>query len=226
MRNTLSFAFLAVAVLASCGDDDDGDDEPPGSGSFSFFISSSGIPKGGDFRLNPSDTDGLAGADAFCQTKAATAGAGAQTWKAYLSTSTVDARDRIGTGPWFNQKGVQVASSVANLHDAAANAINKETALDENGAVVNGRGDMPNQHDIVTGSNADGTKTPNHCNNWTSSATTTDMPTFKAQVGHHDRMGGGPDPTSWNAAHESNACSATDFEDTGGRGSIFCFAED
>jgi hypothetical protein len=181
---------------------------------FSFFISSTGSPNGGNF-------GGITGADELCRTKAIAAvpAAASKTWHAYLSTTTEDARDRIGTGPWFNKNGVMVATSVANLHDAAANNINKTTALDENGATVNGAGDTPNQHDIVTGSNADGTKTANTCNNWTSAAATGVL----ANVGHHDRMGGGAG-TSWNAAHASQGCSAQAFINTGGRGSIFCFA--
>lgn len=234
MQN-LTRALAVAALLAACGDDDNGNppgvDAPPADGSpdpageFSFFISSTGGPTGGDFRLGATDTDGLAGADAFCQTKAATADpdAGAKRWRAYLSTAAVNARDRIGTGPWFNRNKVRVADSVENLHNAAANAINKANALDENAAVVNGAGDSPNHHDIVTGSNADGTKSANHCNNWTSSAATGTGNT--AQVGHHDRDGGGTDPMSWNAAHASQGCSAQAFVDTGGRGSIYCFAE-
>lgn len=230
MQN-LTRALAVAALLTACGDDDnsppviDGpiDGAPDPAGEFSFFITSTGGPTGGDFRLSATDTDGLAGADAFCQTKAATADpdAGAKRWRAYLSTATVNARDRIGTGPWFNRNKVRVAESVENLHNAGANAINKANAIDENGAVVNGRGDTPNHHDIVTGSNADGTTSGNHCNNWTSS----DAAAFTAQVGHHDRDGGGTDPMSWNAAHPSQGCSAQAFVNTGGRGSIYCFAE-
>jgi Protein of unknown function (DUF1554) len=187
----------------------------PAVTTFSFFISSAGNPNGGNF-------GGITGADEFCRLKAVAAvpASGSKTWHAYLSTATEDAKDRIGTGPRFNKNGVMVATTVANLHDAAANNVNKTTAIDENGATVNGAGDTPNQHDIVTGSNADGTKTANTCNNWTSAAATGVI----ANVGHHDRMGGGAAPTSWNAAHASNGCSAQAFVNTGGRGSIFCFA--
>lgn len=123
---------------------------------------------------------------------------------------------------WFNRNGAMVASSVDNLHDAAANMLAKTTALDENGAVVPGRGDTPNQHDILTGSTAAGMAAANHCDNWTSSAPNG----VTAQVGHHDRDGGGADPTSWNAAHATQGCSAAAFVNTGGRGSFYCFAAD
>ncbi len=124
---------------------------------FSFFITSTGGPTGGDLRANVADADGLAGADALCQSKAAAAvpASASKTWRAYLSTSTVNARSRIGTGPWFNVSGVMVATSVDNLHDAAGNNVNKLTALDETGATVNGSGDTPNTHDILTGSPVD-----------------------------------------------------------------------
>lgn len=225
---TIAITF-ALACLGCAGDspttnpgvDAAAVDAPPGSvdapptTTFSFFISSTGGPDGGNF-------GGITGADEFCRTKAAAAVPAAATkmWRAYLSTATEDARDRIGTGPWFNQKGVMVATTVANLHDAAANNLNKTTSIDENGATVNGAGDSPNQHDIVTGSTAMGVKTANTCNNWTSNAATGVL----AQVGHHDRMGGGADPTSWNAAHASQGCSGQAFINTGGRGSIYCFA--
>jgi hypothetical protein len=141
-------------------------------------------------------------------------------WRAYLSTAAINARDRIGTGPWFNKNGVMVATSVANLHDAAANNITKATALDENGATVNGAGDTPNVHDIITGSTAAGMTAATHCNNWTSSAATG----ATAQTGHHDRMGGGANPTSWSSAHATQGCSAAAFVGSGGRGSFYCFA--
>jgi hypothetical protein len=128
--------------------------------------------------------------------------------------------DRIGAGPWFNRNNVMVASSVANLHDAAMNNMTKQTSLDENGAIVNGAGDTPNQHDILTGSLANGMAAAGTCNNWTSSAAAG----VAGNVGHHDRTGGGTAPTSWNAAHASNGCSAQAFINTGGRGSFYCFA--
>jgi hypothetical protein len=232
-------ALAALALGSGCGSDpkppvtEDGppagtDGSPmidtPAGTNFSFFISSTGGPNGGDFRRTPADTDGLTGADEFCRMKAVAAvpAAGSKTWRAYLSTATINARDRIGTGPWFNRNGVMVASSLANLHDAAGNNINKTTAIDENGAVVPGRGDTPNQHDIITGSTAAGLSAATHCNNWTSSAAAGGGVT--AQTGHHDRDGGGADPTSWNSAHATSGCSAAAFVGTGGRGSIYCFA--
>lgn len=234
-------ALAAPALTAGCAGDapppSGPQDAPPGqqldaSGQqldapsgprFSFFITSTGGPNGGDFRATPADPDGLAGADAFCRTKATAADptSANRMWRAYLSTAAVDARDRIGTGPWWNKNLVMVATSVANLHDAAANALNKVNSVDETGATVNGTGDNPNQHDILTGSLANGTKAAETCNNWTSSAATG----VTAAVGHHDRMGGG-NGTSWNAAHASGGCSAAAFVATGGRGSFYCFAAD
>lgn len=221
MRTYLFLVILALGV--GCGGGSAKSDAPAAS-SFSFFITSAGNPNGGDFRRTPADTDGLAGADEFCRTKAAAgapASAGRQ-WRAYLSTTTVNAKDRIGQGPWFNHSGVMIAASVAALHDPATNMINKANGLDENGASVPGRNDTPNQHDILTGSTAAGIASASTCSNWTSSADTGSV----AQVGHFDRMGGGTDPTSWNSAHATNGCSAAAFVPTGGRGSIYCFAAD
>lgn len=229
MRTLWLLALLGAACGGSSAARDDAG--APGDGSagpaadnFSFFITSSGIAGGGDFRRSPSDPDGLAGADEFCRGKAVAAvpASASRTWRAYLSTDTVNARDRIGAGPWFNVRGTMIAASVAALHDPASNAINKANGLDETGAGVPGRGDTPNQHDILTGSNADGTRSTNHCANWTSAAASGVV----AQVGHFDRMGGGSDPTSWNAAHTTQGCSAAAFIPTGGRGSIYCFAAD
>jgi hypothetical protein len=226
-----SFRLLLIATLcAGCGSSSSSqsDASPDGAGGgtasdkLSFFITSAGNPKGGDFTLAAGDIDGLDGADAFCQTAAASAGAkaAAKQWRAYLSTDTIDARDRIGPGPWFNFKGDMIAASVEALHDPASNMINKQTGLTETGATVPGRGDTPNQHDIITGSKADGTTNGNTCSNWTSSAATG----VTAQLGHFDRMGGGQDPMSWNSAHASQGCAADSFPPTGGRGSIYCFA--
>lgn len=185
-----------------------------------FFITSAGPGRGADL-------GGLSGADRHCQQLAEAAGAGDRTWRAYLSTTAaegqpaVHARDRIGTGPWHNAKGVQVAASVADLH-SDRNQLGKETSLSETGAVINGRGDTPNRHDILTGSQADGTGFPDGkeltCANWTSSGE------GAAQVGHHDRQGGGPDPTSWNSAHASKGCSQEVLRSTGGDGLFYCFA--
>lgn len=188
----------------------------------SFFITSVGSGNGADL-------GGLAGADAHCQTLAQAAGSRGKTWRAYLSahatpgTPAVDARQRIGFGPWYNVNGVEVASNLNNLH-SINNNLNKQTALTENGDVVNGRGDTPNQHDILTGSTLDGRLIEdgsNHtCNNWTSSGQGT------AQVGHFDRQGGGQNPTSWNSAHGSRGCSQSDLVGTGGNGYFYCFAID
>ena len=188
--------------------------------SLSFFLTSTGPGNGADL-------GGLAGADAHCQKLASAAGAGSRTWRAYLSASAagseaaVNARDRIGKGPWHNAKGVKVAENVADLH-SANNKLSKENSITEEGAMVNGRGDSPNMHDILTGSQSDGTALgdgeDHTCGNWTSHGE------GSAQVGHHDRTGGGPDPTSWNAAHGSRGCSQADLQGTGGNGYFYCFA--
>ena len=180
----------------------------------SFFITSAGSGNGADL-------GGLAGADQHCQMLAKAAGVGNKTWHAYLSTTSVDARDRIGKGPWYNAKGVMVAHDVADLH-SENNKLGKQNSLSEKGAVLNGRGDNPNQHDILTGSQLDGTRFPagadHTCKDWTSSGD------GSAQVGHHDRQGGGDHPTSWNSAHGSKGCSQANLVSTGGAGRFYCFA--
>lgn len=187
----------------------------------SFFITSAGPGQGA--LLN-----GLAGADQHCQTLAKAAGSTKTTWHAYLSASAsggqaaVNARDRIGKGPWYNAKGVLVAQNVEELH-GANNNLKKDTSITEKGEVVNGRGDTPNQHDILTGSQLDGTAFPaggmdTTCQNWTSGGE------GSAQVGHHDRQGGGTNPTSWNSAHGSKGCSQANLVATGGSGRFYCFA--
>ena len=185
----------------------------------SFFITSAGPGDGANL-------GGLAGADAHCAKLATAAGSTGRTWRAYLSASAsgnqpaVNARDRIGRGPWQNVKGVVVATSVDDLH-SANNKLSKENSLTEKGATVNGRGDTPNTHDILTGSDADG-RLPmgaTNCNNWTSNAA------GAANVGHHDRQGGGAAPTSWNASHPSNGCSQANLVATGGAGLFYCFAQ-
>jgi len=186
----------------------------------SFFITSAGPGNGANL-------GGLAGADAHCQKLAAAVGRGSGTWRAYLSSSAtggaaaVSARDRIGSGPWHNAKGVAVAQSVADLH-SDKNNLTKQTSVNEKGEVVNGRGDTPNRHDVLTGSNPDGTTFPagadHTCGNWTSSGE------GSAQVGHHDRVGGGDNPTSWNSAHASRGCSQENLRGTGGDGLFYCFA--
>ena len=186
------------------------------SDNFSFFITSRNTGKGADF-------GGLAGADAHCQSLAAGVGAGGKTWRAYLSTSGaggIDARDRIGDGPWYNVTGVQVASSVADLH-GDDNNMTRETELNELGELVNGREQTPNQHDILTGSNLDGTASDNTCNNWG-----TEAADDSAMVGHFDRTGGGDNPSSWNSAHASRGCSLDNLRASGGEGYVFCFATD
>lgn len=186
--------------------------------SMSFFITSVGSGKGGDL-------GGLKGADAHCTSLAEKAGSKGKTWKAYLSTQGGDkrgewARKRIGSGPWYNAKGVMIAKDLNDLH--LNPNILKSTALDEMGKVVSGAGDKPNRHDILTGSMADGTayfpreKGDKTCSNWTSSGE------GSATVGHHDRHGGGN--TSWNAAHGSRGCSQEALTKTGGAGLFMCFA--
>jgi hypothetical protein len=189
-----------------------------------FFVSSVGSGKGGDL-------GGLAGADALCQRLAAAAGAGARTWRAYLSTQgpgAVNARDRIGQGPWHNAKGVLIAANVGDLHGDVQrdrNNITKESAVTEKGEPVKGRGDTPNQHDILTGSDSHGRAIPGDadmtCSNWTSGV----AGPGGAMVGHHDRVGGGN--TSWNSVHRSRGgCSQENLAGTGGAGFVYCFAID
>jgi hypothetical protein len=190
-----------------------------------FFITSSG---GGD----GANLGGLAGADKVCQARAQSAGAGRHTWHAYLSTSAagggtvVNARERIGKGPWFNYKGEMIAHDVDELH--TDNKLTKQTALTEKGEVVNGVGDKPNRHDILTGSQPDGTAFPPDkdmtCKNWTSGAQ------GSAMLGHADRHGTNNNPASvsWNSAHPSRGaeggCSQADLRSTGGDGLLYCFA--
>src|SRR6188768_2479788 len=178
----------------------------------SFFVTSAGSGNGANL-------GGVAGADKICQTLAAAAGAGNRTWRAYLSAAAangqpaVNAKDRIGKGPWMNVKGVVVAKSVADLH-SDANNLGGETSLTEKGTPVPG-----NQHDILTGSKADGTLQAGDapCGNWTSAET------GGAMVGHHNKQGGGAAPTSWNAAHSSKGCSQQNLVSTGGNGYFYCF---
>jgi hypothetical protein len=219
MLKNLRFALPArttvvaatAAVLAACA-------MPPATGPMGFFITSAGSGKGGDL-------GGLAGA----------AGAGSRTWRAYLSVPgsfasptnptavpSVNARDRIGAGPWFNAKGQMVARDVAHLHNG--NTLSKTTGLDERGNAVKGRGDTPNEHDILTGSRADGTafapQTDTTCKAWTSSGD------GSAIVGHHDRTGPSAEnwATAWNFSHQSAGCSQEALVRTGGSGRFYCFA--
>ena len=185
-----------------------------------FFVTSTGLGKGGDL-------GGLEGADAHCGKLAEAAGSTGRTWRAYLGTQAVgderrgkSARDRIGKGPWHNAKGVLIAKDLDELHISPN--ILASTALDESGKPIKGRGDSPNEHDILTGGQADGTsffareKSDKTCSNWTSSGE------GSAMVGHHDRHGGGN--TSWNAAHGSIGCSQEALTKTGGAGLFYCFA--
>ncbi len=186
----------------------------------SFFITSAGPGDGANL-------GGLAGADAHCAKLATAAGVTGKTWHAYLGQQAKDgkpavhARDRIGTGPWMNAKGVVVATSVDDLH-SDNNKLGKENSLTEKGMPVNGRGDTPNTHDILTGVGLDGRVASgaddSTCNNWTSNAA------GAASVGHHDRQGGGANPTSWNNAHPSRGCSQDNLRGSGGAGLFYCFA--
>lgn len=192
------------------------------SQSMSFFITSRGPGDGANL-------GGLAGADAHCAALAEAVGVTGREWRAYLSTTATDgqpavnARDRIGSGPWYNARGVLIARDVTELHSDNAN-LNKQASLNERGEMVNGRGDRPNRHDILTGSQPDGTAFPpgedTTCSNWTSNGA------GSAQVGHHDRTGGGANPTSWNSAHASRGCSQENLRSTGGDGLFYCFAAD
>ena len=188
----------------------------------SFFVTSTGVGKGADL-------GGLSGADAHCQALAQAVGAGGKTWHAYLSTqgdNAVNARDRIGKGPWVNAKGVTIAKDLAELH--GDNNLTKQTALTEKGGIVNGAGDTPNTHDVLTGSQANGTAfaagEDRTCKNWTSSTQ------GAAMLGHIDRHGltDTPEARSWNAAHPSRGaeggCSQNDLKSTGGAGLLYCFA--
>ena len=194
------------------------------AGDMSFFVGSTGSGKGGDL-------GGLEGADRICRTLAGAAGAGGRTWRAYLSTQgpgAVNARDRIGSGPWVNAKGVVIAKDPAELH--GTNNLTKQTALNEKGEVVNGRGDTPNTHDILTGSKPDGTAfgddADRTCANWTSSGK------GAAMVGHSDRTGldESAPAKSWNSSHLSRGpgggCGQDDLKSTGGAGLLYCFARD
>jgi hypothetical protein len=221
-------ALAAAALLAACAGTAGSGSTPgdaPASGPFSFFVSSTGLGKGADL-------GGLTGADQHCQNLAAAAGAGAKTWRAYLSTQgkdgqpTVNARDRIGKGPWFNAKGMLIARSIDELH-SPANQVTKSRALDERGQVVSGRGDAVNRHDILTGSRVDGTAFSPYdpdltCGNWTRGGSE-----GAVMVGHHDRVGPTADPwaTSWNSSHQSRGgCSPAALKSTGGEGLLYCFA--
>ena len=202
----LAAAALACSVVAAAAQDN----------AMSFFVTSAGPGNGGDL-------GGLEGADAHCAALAEAAGVTGRVWAAYLSTSAVDARDRIGAGPWHNAKGELIAESVEALH-GDGNAITKATALDETGAPVNGRGDTPNRHDVLTGSLPDGTAAAETCEDWTSASAET-----AGIVGHHDRTGldDSAPAKSWNSSHASRGgCSLEALRGTGGDGLLYCFAAD
>jgi hypothetical protein len=185
-----------------------------------FFVTSVGMGNGGDL-------GGLEGADGHCKKLATAVGAGNRDWRAYLSTEGADkrgvfARQRVGNGPWYNARGALIATNPTDLH-LYNKSITLEAALDESGHRIKGRGDKPNEHDILTGTQADGTpyfpdNKDHTCNNWTSSHE------GSAQVGHHDRHGGGN--TSWNSAHASRGCSQDGLKQSGGAGKFYCFAAD
>jgi len=218
MRRMTKLALATVVVLAGAGVSAGLHAQ---QSAMTFFISSAGSGNGGNL-------GGIEGADALCARLAKAAGASAKTWRAYLSTTgakSVNARDRIGRGPWQNAKGVVVARTLDELH--GENNLNKQTALTETGQVVNGRGDKPNMHDILTGSDPQGRaigggEKDTTCNNWTSADA------GSAIVGHHDRQGLNTTPPmlSWNSSHPSKGCSQAALVSIGGNGLIYCFAAD
>jgi hypothetical protein len=224
---TKCFAMIAsVAAMTLAASGAGAQQPPPQAPNMTFFLTSAGLGKGADL-------GGLEGADRQCQTLAQGAGAGGKTWRAYLSTqavggtTAVNARDRIGAGPWQNFKGEAIAKNVDELH-SDENKLNMETALTERGTIVAGGGYTPNYHDVLTGSQPDGRAFPPNedrtCRNWTSSTA------GSAMVGHHDRKGGRDDPParSWNSSHPSRGpdggCSQNDLRSTGGNGLFYCFA--
>jgi hypothetical protein len=221
VKRTIILAALAATAL--------------GSAAVSYAAQQQGPPQPMRFFVTSDDgtgnLGGLAGADARCQRLAAAAGAehGARTWRAYLSTQgagAVNARDRIGAGPWHNAKGEIIANNVADLHgdvERDRNNIYKGSALDERGNIISGRGDQPNKHDILTGSDSHGRAFPagedKTCRNWTYDG---EDATAHAQVGHHDRNGG--NTSSWNSGHQSPGCNAAALARVGGAGKLYCFA--
>jgi hypothetical protein len=223
MNNTLRASIFASATLLSVGASGGAQAQ---QATMSFFVTSTPIGKGADL-------GGLAGADQHCQQLAQAAGAGARTWHAYMSTQAangqpaINARDRIGNGPWQNAKGIVVAKNLDDLH-STNNNFTKQTDLSEKGELINGRGDTPNRHDALTGSQMDGRAYPagddKTCHNWTSSTQ------GSAQLGHIDRAGltDTVESKSWNSAHPSRGpdggCSQADLRSTGGDGLFYCFA--
>jgi hypothetical protein len=221
---TMTF-LIAVTVVAAGSFGPRGAAQKPAqkpAPTMSFFITSMGLGDGANL-------GGLTGADAHCRKLASAVGAGNRAWRAYLSApaangqSAVHARDRIGKGPWFNAKGVQVAASLADLH-SDNNKLGKENSLTEKGEIVIGAWQPGNRHDILTGSNPDGTLASGDdvtCNSWTDSTQA-----GRAMLGHHDKDGGGERPASWNSAHLSEGCSQRNLVPNGGAGLFYCFAAD
>ncbi len=207
----LSFSALLIGALPA-----DAQQAP-----MSFFITSAGSGDGANL-------GGIEGADRRCNDLAAAAGSTGLTWRAYLSVGSEDgkpmqnARDRIGAGPWYNAKGVKIADNVADLHSENTK-LGKEGSLTEKGTMVNGRGDTPNTHDIITGSTLNGVlfvgDNYNNCNNYRSNS----AGSGSVRVGHHDRQGGGENPTSWGSAHNSRGCSQANLVSSGGAGLFYCF---
>ena len=233
LKSKMNFSLCLVALLAfNCSDDtvDTGDvpdtggapdtggtDDTGGTGdtgsAMTFFLTSVGPGDGANL-------GGLDGADAHCTSLAEAAGTTGQEWRAYLSTTGaegVNAMDRIGTGPWINADGVTIATDVDDLL-SDDNNINQDTAISESGEIINGIGDSPNRHDILTGTELDGTAADDTCSNWTSNDLGTTL------VGHHDRDGGGANPESWSSAHGTAGCSQADLISTAGDGLFYCFA--
>ncbi|MBV8191711.1 MAG: hypothetical protein JOY64_14090 [Alphaproteobacteria bacterium] len=222
MRKRVSVAVAALALVASSGKAG-AQQPPPQFPNMTFFVTSTSGPAGADF-------GGIDGADRYCQTLAAKAGAGGKTWRAYLSVqatggaTAVNARDRIGKGPWVDADGVQIAADVADLH-SDNNKINAQTAQAENGRRIPGSAFVVNQHDVLTGTLPDGTAPPPDkdmtCGNWTKSGAD-----GSAIVGHVDRKGLRDDAASrsWNSSHPSRGCSADGLKSTGGAGLLYCFA--
>ena len=225
MKVPVRFSLLAAVAMLSLGWSADAQAQQTGASNMSFFITSAGPGDGANL-------GGLDGADRHCQQLASAAGASNRTWRAYLSTQAtgggqaVNARDRIGSGPWYNAKGELIASNVDELH--GANKISKQTALNEKGEPINGRTETPNRHDILTGSTPEGRAfgpdEDRTCGNWTKNGQ------GAAMVGHHDRMGLRDDDASrsWNSSHPSRGpgggCSQADLRSTGGDGLLYCFA--
>lgn len=222
MHNKISLSALASVTLVSIGLGGCAQvPEKQAQNGMTFFVTSAGSGNGADL-------GGLAGADQLCQSRAQAADAGGHAWHAYLSTGAsgaapaINARDRIGSGPWYNAKGVLIARSIEDLH--GANNINKQTALTEKGEMINGRTDKPNRHDMLTGSQPDGRAFSGDkdmtCGSWTKSGDGV------AMVGHHDRQGLTDDAAakSWNSSHPSRGCGQEALRSTGGDALLYCFA--